>query len=171
MKHSIAGFRKVTVSKLNMSMLMMFVVFVVSAGAADNAFTGKWKIDAPKSSWSDGKFPKNMSLEINMSFKDDEVTYHSINDTNKEKQPSLVDYTAKMDWNPFSLAGTTARYNKVAVRMLNKNQMEVLELKDDDVVVGAIYDLLPGGKRFVRRGIAKGVDGKSHEYEEFFDKQ
>jgi hypothetical protein len=30
---------------------------------------------------------------------------------------------------------------------------------------------LPGGKRFVRRGIAKGADGKSYEYEEFFDKQ
>jgi len=152
---------------------MLVWLFVASgfASAADNPFTGKWKIDAPKSDWSDGKFPKNMSLEINMTFKGDEVTYHSINDTNKEKQPSLVDYTAKMDWKPYALAGSTARYNKVAVRILGKNQMEVLELKDDDVVVGAIYDLLPGGKRFARRGIAKGVDGKSHEYEEFFDKQ
>src|ERR1700681_687854 len=106
-------------------MLTMLLVFGTLAAAADNPFTGKWKIDAPKSSWSDGKFPHNMSLEINMTFKGDEVTYHSINDTNKEKQPSLVDYTAKMDWKPYPLTGSSARYNKVAVRMLNKNQMEV----------------------------------------------
>ena len=157
--------------KSQIKIMILSVALGSMAMAADNPFTGKWKIDAPKSSWSDGKFPKNMSLEINMSFKGDELTYHSINDTNKEKQPSLVDYTAKMDWKPFDLAGTTGRYNKVAVRMLGKNEIEVLELKDEDVIVGAIYELLPGGKRFVRRGIAKGVDGKSHEYEEFFDKR
>jgi hypothetical protein len=49
--------------------------------------------------------------------------------------------------------------------------MEILEMKDGDVIVGAIYELMPGGKRFVRRGIAKSADGQSHEYEEFFDKQ
>ena len=157
--------------KLQIKMTMLCLALCSLANAADNPFTGKWKIDAPKSSWSDGKFPKNMSLEINMSFKGDEVIYHSINDTNKSKAPSLVDYTAKMDWQPHELAGTSGRYNKVAVRMLGKNEMEVLELKDADVVVGAIYELLPGGKRFVRRGIGKGVDGNSHEYEEFFDKQ
>jgi hypothetical protein len=54
--------------------------------------------------------------------------------------------------------------------MLGKNDMEILELRDADVVVGAIYKLLPGGKRLVRGGIAKAVDGTSHEYEEFLDK-
>src|SRR5229473_3725008 len=98
------------------------------AHAADNPYTGTWKIDTPKSSWSDGKFPKNMSLVITMSFKGDEVTYHSVNDTNKDRPPNLVDYTAKMDWKPAPLAGA-ARYNKVAVRMLNPTQMEVIEMK------------------------------------------
>ena len=59
--------------KLNPKMLTMFLVFGSLAMAADNPFTGKWKIDAPKSSWSDGKFPKNMSLEINMTFKGDDL--------------------------------------------------------------------------------------------------
>jgi hypothetical protein len=160
-----------TLFKLQSKIAILCLALGSLAMAADNPFTGKWKIDAPKSNWSDGKFPKNMSLEIDMTFKGDELTYHSVNDTNKEKKPSLVDYTAKMDWKPFDLAGSSGRYNKVAVRMLGKSEMEVLELKDADVVVGAIYELLPGGKRFVRRGIAKGVDGSSHEYEEFFDKQ
>jgi hypothetical protein len=46
-----------------------------------------------------------------------------------------------------------------------------MELKDGDMIVGAIYEILPGGKRFVPRGIAKSPDGSSHKFEEFFDKQ
>ena len=138
--------------------------------AADNPYSGTWKIDTPKSNWSDGKFPKNMSLTITMSFQGDVVTYHSVNDTSKERPPSLVDYTARMDWKPAPLQGA-ARYDKVSVRMLSATQMEVIELKDNNVIVHAIYDLMPGGKRFARRGMAISVDGSSHEYEEFFDKQ
>ena len=138
--------------------------------AADNPYAGTWKIDTPKSSWSDGKFPKNMSLVIAMSFKGDEVTYHSVNDTNKDRPPNLVDYVAKMNWKPFPLTGA-ARYNMASVRMLSATQMEVIELKDNNVIVHAIYDLMPGGKRFARRGMAISADGSSHEYEEFFDKQ
>lgn len=147
----------------------MVLVFSATAHAAD-PFTGKWKIDAPKSSWSNGQFPKNMSLEINLEFTGDELKYHSINNTNKEKKPALVDYTAKLDWKPYPLTGG-GRYNQVAARRVGKNELEIMELKDGDVIVGAIYELLPGGKRFVRRGIAKSPDGSSHEYEEFFDKQ
>jgi hypothetical protein len=30
--------------------------------------------------------------------------------------------------------------------------------------IDTVYELLPGGKRFVRRGIAKAPDGRSREY-------
>ena len=140
------------------------------AVAADDPLNGKWKIDAPKSSWSDGKFPKNMSITMDLKVTPNQIIYHSENDTAKDKKPSLVDYTATMDWKQYPLTGPS-RYNMVSVRRLSKNQLEVLEWKDGDVIVGAIWEVFPGGKRFVRRGIAKGVDGSSHEYEEFFDKQ
>ena len=152
------------------STVAVLLGIAIGAQAQSSPFEGKWKIDAPKSNWSDGKFPKNMSLTIEMTFHGDELTYHSVNDTQKDKKPSLVDYTAKMDWKPYPLTGA-ARYNQAAVRPLGKNQLEILELKDGDVIVGAIYEMLPGGKRFVRRGIAKSPDNSSHEYEEFFDKQ
>jgi hypothetical protein len=138
--------------------------------AADNSYNGSWKIDAPKSSWSNGRFPKNMSIVITLTFTGDELKYHSINDTNKEKQPNYADYTAKMDGKLYPFPNS-ARFNQVSVRRIGETEMEILEMKDDDVIVGAVYELMPGGKRFVRRGIAKGADGKSHEYEEFFDKQ
>jgi hypothetical protein len=137
--------------------------------AANDAFDGTWKIDAPKSNFSNGKFPKNMSITIKVAIHGDHFIYHSVNDTNKDKATG-VDYTATLDGKPSPATGSD-RYNMVSVRPLSKNQLEILESKDGDVIVGAIWELLPGGKRFVRRGIAKGADGKSWEYEEFFDKQ
>ena len=140
------------------------------AQASDNPYSGTWKIDGAKSDWSDGKLPKGMSLAITMSFHGEEMTYHSVNDTDKAHPPALVDYTAKLDWKPVPLAGAS-RYNKAAVRMVSPTQMEVMEMRDGNVIVYAIYDLMPGGKRFARRGMAISADGSSHEYEEFFDKQ
>ena len=137
--------------------------------AADDPLNGTWKIDAGKSSFSNGKFPKNMSITIKLTIQGAQMIYHSVNDTNKDK-PTGIDYTATMDGKAYSATGSD-RYNTVSVRRLSKNQLEILESKDGDVIVGAIWDLLPGGKRFVRRGIAKGTDGRSYEYEEFFDKQ
>lgn len=139
-------------------------------GFAADPFTGIWKIDAPKSSFSNGKFPKNMSITIQVTIQGDRLIYHSVNDTNKDK-PSGVDYTVTLDGKPSPATGS-ASFNTVSVRRIGKNQLEILESKNgDDVMVGAIWELLPGGKRFVRRGIAKGAGGKSFEYEEFFDKQ
>ena len=97
------------------------------------------------------------------------MVYHSVNDTDKQK-PTGIDYTVMMDGKPAGAVGSD-RYNMVSVRRLSKNQLEILESKDGDVIVGAIWELYSSGKRFVRRGIAKGPDGKSWEYEEFFNKQ
>jgi hypothetical protein len=149
--------------------LMASVLCCAIGFAADDPFSGTWKIDAPKSSFSNGKFPKNMSITIKVEIQGERLIYHSVNDTNKEK-PSGIDYTATLDGKPSPATGND-RYNTVSVRRIGKNQLEILESKDGDVIVGAIWELLPGGKRFVRRGIAKGADGKSWEYEEFFDKQ
>lgn len=144
------------------------VLFCAIGFAAEDPLSGTWKIDAPKSSFSNGKFPKNMSITIILAIRGDQVTYHSVNDTNKDK-PTGLDYTATMDGKASPVSGSD-RFNAVSVRRIGKNQLEILESKDGDVLVGAYWELLPGGKRLVRRGIAKGADGKSYEYEEFFDK-
>ena len=90
-------------SKHNYKIAATFFVFMVLSRAADNPFTGKWKIDASKSSFSDGTFPKNMSIVIDLNFSTDELKYHSVNDTNTTK-PTGTDYTAKLDWKPYPLA-------------------------------------------------------------------
>jgi hypothetical protein len=153
-------------------MLRFALVVIISCAmglAADDPLNGTWKIDAPKSSFSNGKFPKNMSITIQLKVNGDRLMYHSVNNTNKEK-PTGVNYAATMDGKPSPATGS-ATFNTVSVRRLSRNQIEILESQDGDVMVGAYWELLPGGKRFVRRGIAKGANGKSWEYEEFFDKQ
>jgi hypothetical protein len=149
--------------------LCALTLTAAAAPAGSFPFVGKWKIDAPHSSWSDGRFPKNMSITIDLAFTADQLVYHSINDTNKDK-PALLDWSAKLDWQTYPIPDN-ARFDEVRVRRLTPTQLEVLELKDGDVIVSALWELLDGGKRFVRRGVGKGADGKSHEYEEFFDKQ
>jgi hypothetical protein len=91
--------------KLMFKMAMRLFVFAAASRAADDPFTGTWKIDAPKSSFSDGTFPKNMSITITLTFNDGELKYHSVNDTDKDK-PSGLDYTAKLDWKPGPLRTT-----------------------------------------------------------------
>ena len=145
------------------------IIFCAIGFAADDPLNGTWKIDASKSSFSNGKFPKNMSITIQVTIQGEQMIYHSVNDTDKNK-PTGIDYTATIGAKASSATGSD-RYNTVSVRRLSKNQIEILESKDGDVIVGAIWELFPGGKRFVRRGIAKGTDGRSFEYEEYFDKQ
>jgi len=154
--------------------LLIISCFVLLAcglsAAANNPFEGTWRINDVKSSWSNGKFPKNMSLTIKLSFSGDEIKYDSVNDTVKGRSPAKLDYVAKMDGEPHPLPNST-RFNQVSVRQLPNNEMQILESKNGDVIVGAIWEVSRDGRHMVRRGIGKAADGTSHAYEEFFDKQ
>jgi hypothetical protein len=152
-----------------LALTSLTVVCSLSALAANSRFDGTWKINDTKSSWSDGNFPKNMSLTIDLKFTDDELTYHSVNNTVKEKT-ATSDYVARMDGKPYPLPGHT-RYNQVTVRRISENDFEILELKDGDVIVGALWTFSSDGKHLVRWGVGKSPEGKSKAYIEYFDKQ
>ena len=144
-------------------------VTTLAMGAA-SPFTGTWKIDDSKSTWSDGKFPPNMSLTIDVTVANDEMKYHSVNDTDKGKASMKMNYVARMDGKIYPLEGS-ARFNQVSVRHLGQNKLEILECKDGDVVVGAYWEVSADGKRLMRWGVGKSPEGKSKAYTEFFDKQ
>lgn len=127
--------------------------------------SGTYHSVASRSSWSNGRFPENFSLTINIEFKSDKLTYHSVNI--HSPQAGLT-YTAALDGTVEPLLNNK-RFNEVSVRKIGQNQLEILEMKDGDVLVGAYWNFSSDGKSFVRRGIAKGADGKSHEFEEFFE--
>ncbi|MBB2162388.1 hypothetical protein [Gluconacetobacter sacchari] len=138
--------------------------------APPGGFAGSWVNDNIRSSWSDGNFPTGkMSLRIQVTFSQDHMIYHSVNDTAKGKPPMVIDFDAVMDGKPYPLTGS-ARYDTVRVRRLGDDQIELLELKGGDVIVGAIWQLKDNGKTLMRWGIGKSPEGKSKSYQEFFSR-
>jgi hypothetical protein len=136
--------------------------------SAATDYSGSYHSVAEKSSTSNGgPLPKNFSLTIDVKFVGNKIVYHSVN---ANAPAADLDYTAPLDGSVVPLTGN-ARFNQIAVKKIAPNQLEILEMKDGDVLVAAYWTFDRDGKGFVRRGIGKAADGKSHEYEEFYAKQ
>jgi hypothetical protein len=144
------------------------VATVLPASAATN-HSGSYHSVEAKSSWSDGQLPKGFSLTITVKFSGDKLTYHSANDTNKSKVVGL-DFSAPLDGTPSPVANQS-RYNQISVKKLGPDDLEILEMKDGDVIVGSFWSFAPDGKSFVRRGVGKDPAGKSKAFEEYFARQ
>jgi hypothetical protein len=150
-----------------LGVVLAFSVLALPASAATD-FSGSYHSVAEKSSTSNGgPLPKNFSLTIDVKFVGDKIVYHSVN---ANAPAADLDYTAPLDGSVIPLTGN-ARFNQIAVKKIASNQLEILEMKDGDVLVAAYWIFDRDGKGFVRRGIGKGADGKSHEYQEFYVKQ
>jgi len=156
--------------KRTLALFSLAAVITLPALAASDPLNGTWKINDAKSSWSDGKFPPNMSLTIDVKVEGNTIKYHSINDTAKDKPAMVANFEAAMDGKPHPF-NESARFNQVQIRRIGPGQLEILEMKDGDVIVGAWWWVSADGKQLIRRGIGKGADGHSKEYEEYFDKQ
>jgi hypothetical protein len=154
-----------TIARLGV--VLAFSALVLPAAAAVD-FSGSYHSVAEKSSTSNGgPLPKNFSLTIDVKFVGNKIVYHSVN---ANAPAADLDYTAPLDGSVIPLTGN-ARFNQIAVKKIAPNQLEILEMKDGDVLVAAYWIFDRDGKGFVRRGIGKGANGKSHEYQEFYVKQ
>jgi hypothetical protein len=150
-----------------LSIVALGAALAGSAAAADHS--GAWRSIEAKSSWSNGQLPKGFSLTINLQFTGDTLTYRSVNDTNKDK-PGGLTYVAKLDGTPSPIANN-ARFNQVVVKRRGPDQFEVLEMRDDDVIVGSFWTFSSDGKTFIRRGVGKDAAGKSKAFEELFERK
>ena len=140
---------------------------LASPAVAATDFSGTYHSDAAKSSWSNGKFPKNFSLTISVQFKDNKIVYHS---ENANSPAANLNYTAPLDGSVVPMPGNV-RFNQISVKKTAPNELEILEMKDGDVLVASYWVFDRNGKGFVRRGVGKDANGSSHEYEEFYTKQ
>jgi hypothetical protein len=108
-------------------------------------------------------------LVINFKFGDNKLTYHSANTTNAAK-PYISDHVTTLD-------GATApflnqeRFNQVSVTQTGPNDLQILKMKDGDVIAGEFWTFNPDNKTAIRRGIGKNPEGKSHAYQEAFVRQ
>jgi hypothetical protein len=148
--------------------LLALCALAAGPAAAAPGHSGAWHSVEAKSYWSDGQFPKGFSLEIDVTFSDNKVVYHSANDTDKTKVGGL-DFTTTLDGKP-SPVEHQARFNQISVKQLGPDQLEILEMKDGDVVVGAVWIFSKDGKSFSRWGVGKSPDGKSKAFNEYFQR-
>lgn len=52
-----------------------------------------------------------------------------------------------------------SRFNQISVRRLDDDMLEVLEMKDGDVIVGSFWTFSRDGQSFIRRGVGKALTG------------
>lgn len=154
---------------LSTAFLAVAALTATSTAFAADPHDGAWKLVESKSNWSDGKFPKGMSLTINVKFSDNRIEYHSINDTRPQKLYK-VDYVTTLDGKPSPL-NEQARFNQIAVSKTGADNYQILKMKDDDVIVGEFWTFYPDGKTLIRRGVGKSPEGKSKAYTEYFERK
>lgn len=139
----------------------------LAAPASDHS--GTWHAVEAKSRWSTGDMPAGFTLAITLRFSGNRIAYHSANTTPGLNLPTL-DFDTTLDGAVTKITGPF-RFNQVALRRLDDGTLEMLELKDGDVIVGSFWTFSPDGQSFVRRGVGKGPDGKSKAFEEYFQRE
>jgi len=141
-------------------------VLALSAASAQaaNKHDGAW--EAVESKAPGSTITPGFKLTINMKFGDNKLEYHSINTTRPDK-PYISDHVTTLD-------GTVApfpnqeRFNQVSVTQTGPDDLQILKMKDGDVIAGEFWTFSADGKTAVRRGIGKNPEGKSHAYQEHF---
>lgn len=110
--------------------------------------------------------PANFKLTIWMKVEGDTLVYHSENTTQPDK-PYISDHVSKLD-------GTVApfpdqvRFNQISTLLTEPHELQILKMKDGDVIAGEFWTFSKDGKTAVRRGVSKSPEGKSRAYQEHF---
>jgi len=134
---------------------------------AANPHDGAWTLDPARSFWSNtGPLPANFKLTVNLTFSDNKLVYHSVNTTAPNK-PYISDHVTTLDGSPTAFANQE-RFNQVSVKETDPDNLQILKMKDGDVIAGEFWTFSSDGKTAVRRGVGKSPEGKSHAYQEVF---
>lgn len=140
------------------------VLLASPALAAGSPHDGDWEAVVSKSPGS--TIEPGFKLVINFKFGDNKLVYHSVNTTRPDK-PYISDHETTLDGKvaPFP---NQERFNQVSVLQTDPDNLQILKMKDGDVIAGEFWTFSADGKTAVRRGIAKNAEGKSHAYQEHF---
>lgn len=133
-------------------------------------FNGIWRIENTRSSWSDGKFPDHMKLDLFLKFPENLIWYHSENSTLSTQPVMTLDFKTDLNGTP-GLTSGNARFNKVRARQLSATEFEILEMLDEDVIVAAYWRFSEDAQTLWRWGVGKSPAGLSRSYEELFIKE
>ncbi len=134
-----------------------------------SAFNGTWHAIPETIYFSNSTPPAGFSLSIALTLTKDRIAYLSTNHTDKTKVPVLQTWEAPLDGTPLPILNQE-RFNQISVTRISACDYRIMKMKDGDVISGEFWTMHPDGQMFVRRGVAKNPEGRSHVYDEWFRK-
>jgi hypothetical protein len=140
------------------------LAFAAAPALAANPHDGDWTAVVSKEPGN--TIEPGFKLTINFKFGDNRLVYHSVNTTQPDK-PYISDHETTLDGKVFPFPNQV-RFNQVSVTQTSPNELQILKMKDGDVIAGEFWSFSADGKTAVRRGVAKTPEGKSHAYQEHF---
>jgi len=106
---------------------------------------------------------------ITLSFKDRWMIYHSVTTPGLALSATSLNFTTTLD-SAVTPVFEQPRFNQISVRHLDDPMLEVLEMKDADVIVGSFWTFSRDGQSLIRHGVAKAPDGRSKAFEVYFER-
>lgn len=144
--------------------LALSAALVAGPAFAAQPFEGAWQ---EKHNDTPGiTTPANFKLIIWMKVEGDSLHYHSENTTQPDK-PYISDHISKLDGTPAPFPDQV-RFNQVSTLVTEPTELQILKMKDGDVIAGEFWTISKDGKTAVRRGVGKSPEGKSRAYQEHF---
>lgn len=161
--------RRTLMITLAAGVLAAGAVHAETAKPAAKTHDGDWVSVHEGSFWSDGKLPHDFKLTVSLKFGPNHLEYHSVNTTQPDK-PYVSDHVTTLDGTvaPFP---NQVRFNQVSVLQTGPDDIQILKMKDGDVIAGEFWTFSPDGKTAIRRGVGKSPEGVSKAYQEHFVKR
>ena len=150
--------------------LLFAFIAATMAMAADDPFTGTWKLNAAKSKAPGGRLPHPRSTNV---IEIQGETVHLIADeTDATGQPLHVEYTAVYGGKEYAVKQTPPSHESytISIKRINLRTVEWVESIGKLIIKG--QDILSAdGKSFSRVANGKDADGHDISIIQFFEKQ
>ena len=130
--------------------------------------SGVFRLVVEKSSWSNGKLPLNMSLEIKVDITGDEFEYHALNTTESTENPYRVDFRALVDGRPYPSTGRGI--DSVALTRLLPDEYQLNKTLEGTITACEYWRFIEDNDALIKHGTMV-QDGAIMAYVEYFARQ
>ena len=142
-------------------------ILAVAMFAAENPFTGTWKLNAAKSKLAGSGIGQRGGVRV----ESDGRTYKASVDTTDDKgQPVKFDYEATLDGKPSKVTGSAA-IDELSLKRVNDHTIDATGKKDGKVVYTDKRTVSKDGKTYTVSRTGTHPDGKKYHATIVLEKQ
>lgn len=132
---------------------------------AEGPQSGAFRLVVEKSSWSNGKLPPDMRLEITLDINGDDFEYHAVNTTWSVENPYRVDFKAVVDGTPYPSTGSGI--DSVALTRLLPDEYQLNKTLEGAITACEYWRFVEDGNGLIKHGSML-QDGAIMAYVEYF---